>query len=211
MDVTELRRVILELPIFPLPRLVLMPGELLPLHVFEPRYRALVKYCQEGDGVMGIATIRSGQSPEIGAPAIHSEIGIGELVACQPYPDGRSTIVLQYVARCMVEDELDSPHLFRLVSCTTSDVADSGASSAILRLRTLVLQLGSLSPDATEEARRLVELDGKDMLDSLARKLLREPDQRRAYLSAGHVVRRVEMVEDKLAEFLRLDNPTVRA
>ena len=34
-----------ELPVFPLPRTVLMPGAMLPLHVFEPRYRELVAHC----------------------------------------------------------------------------------------------------------------------------------------------------------------------
>jgi len=211
VDRSRLEAVCRELPIFPLPRLVLMPGELLPLHVFEPRYRALVKYCQEGDGLMGIATICPGQPAEARSPAVFSEIGIGEMVACQPYPDGRSTIVLQYVGRCRMETELESSHAFRLVQGVTSVADSTGSSRAIVRLKTLVLQLGSLSADATEEARRLVELDGSDMLDSLARKLLREPDERRKYLSAAQLGLRVQMVEDKLAEFLQVASPTARA
>ncbi len=211
MDPTQVERVCQQLPIFPLKRLVLMPGELLPLHVFEQRYRALVKYCQEGDGLMGIATIRPGQDPEAQAPAIYSEIGVGELVACQPYPDGRSTIVVQFVERCTMDREIESPHLFRFAQCATKELNQSGGSAAILRLRTLVLQLGSLSVDATEEARRLVELDGSEMLDSLARKLLKDTDERRSYQSADSLAFRVGMVEDKLAEFLQVASPTASA
>ena len=211
MDQAQLEAMCRELPIFPLPRLVLMPGELLPLHVFEPRYRELVKYCQEREGVMGIATIRAGEPSDSPAPSVYPEVGVGEIVACQPYPDGRSTIVLQFVGRCEIDVELDSSYPFRLVQGATSAADPTGSASAILRLRTLVLQLGSLSEGATDEARRLVDLDGAEMLDSLARKLLRETDERRAYLSASHVGRRVQMVEDKLAQFLQVASPTARA
>jgi uncharacterized protein len=47
-----------ELPIFPLPQCVLLPGGLLPLHVFEPRYRELTRYCLEGNRPMGVARLR---------------------------------------------------------------------------------------------------------------------------------------------------------
>lgn len=46
-----------ELPIFPLPQCVLLPGGLLPLHVFEPRYRELTRYCLEGNRPMGVARL----------------------------------------------------------------------------------------------------------------------------------------------------------
>ena len=211
VDLGQLERVCMELPIFPLPRLVLMPGDLLPLHVFEPRYRALVSHCQAMDGAMGIATLQPGQGDQEAAPSFFPEIGVGLLVACQRYPDGRSTIVLQYIGRCLFERELDSPHLFRLIRGTTSRVSTRGSEGAVLRLRTLVLQLGALSVDATEEARRLVSLDGSDMVDSLARKLIEKADDRRAYLAASDLVVRVKMVEDKLAQFLHIATPTAHA
>ncbi len=47
-----------ELPIFPLPQCVLLPGGLLPLHVFEPRYRELTRYCLDGNRPMGVARLR---------------------------------------------------------------------------------------------------------------------------------------------------------
>ena len=44
-----------QLPIFPLPNCVLLPGGLLPLHVFEPRYRELTRDCLAGAQLMAIA------------------------------------------------------------------------------------------------------------------------------------------------------------
>src|SRR5258706_16373803 len=55
------------LPIFPLPQTVLFPAALLPLHVFEPRYRAMVKDCLATHKAMAIALIRD--SPERQAEA----------------------------------------------------------------------------------------------------------------------------------------------
>ena len=211
MDLSELARVCESLPIFPLPRLVLMPGDLLPLHVFEPRYRELVSHCQGRDGVMGIATLHPGQGSQDLAPGFFPEIGLGVLVACQPYPDGRSTIVLQSIGRCVVERELNSPHPFRMVRATPSLPVGGGATAAILRLKTLVLQLGAPSVDAANEARRLVALDGADMVDSLARKLIENSDERRAYLAADQLVERVRMVEEKLAQFLHIATPSAEA
>ena len=48
------------IPIFPLPRVVLLPGEVLPLHVFEPRYRDLVRDAVASHNVMGILEVKSG-------------------------------------------------------------------------------------------------------------------------------------------------------
>lgn len=201
-----------ELPIFPLPRTVLMPGADLPLHVFEPRYRALVAHVLEHDEVLGVATLQPGyESDYQGAPPIHPEVGLGMVVGHQPFPDGRSNIVLQYVGHMCVERELESPHPFRLVQGALCTDDDAGLRQAVNRLRMLVLQLGGLSRDAAEEARRLVELEGMQMVDSLARKLLQDPDDQRAYLATERLAGRVEQVENRLAAFLAASDPVARA
>ena len=53
-------RALEALPIFPLPNCVLLPGGLLPLHVFEPRYRELTRDCLAGDQLMAVARLRPG-------------------------------------------------------------------------------------------------------------------------------------------------------
>lgn len=80
-----------RLPLFPLDT-VLFPGMLLPLHVFEPRYRALVRDCREGDPRFGIALISSGE--EVGAPAEPQQIGTtARIVALRELPSGRFYLV----------------------------------------------------------------------------------------------------------------------
>ena len=56
-DLQRVRSQLHRLPIFPLPGAVLLPYALIPLHVFEPRYRKLVRDCEGGAGVMALANI----------------------------------------------------------------------------------------------------------------------------------------------------------
>lgn len=212
MDRARLEAIREALPVFPLPRVVLMPGALLPLHVFEPRYRALVTHCLDTEPLMGVATLVPGYEDDYyGDPPMHAEIGVGEVVAHQPFPDGRCNIVLQYVGRVQMEEELVTPHPFRVVSATIPREDASGVDAALVRLKVLVLQLGAVSPGAAEEARRLVALDGLEMVHSLARKLLEDPDEQRSYLSAEHLVEHIEAVEDRLARFLAAPDPFATA
>ncbi len=190
------------LPIFPLPRTVLMPGAVLPLHIFEPRYRALIAHCLEDGSLLGLATLADDRGADTERPAVHPTIGVGAIVAHQPLPDGRSNVVLQYVGRVQVLSELPSPHPFRLVRAEVRDEAPLGVESALASLRLLVLQLGAVSANAAEEARRLVSLDGLEMVDALARKVFESTDERLRYLGAPRMVDRVYAVEARLASFL---------
>ena len=79
------------IPIFPL-QTVLFPGMLLPLHIFEERYRQMVRDCMDGDDTFGVTLIRSGS--EVGAPAVPHEIGtLARIVRLDPLEDGRFFLV----------------------------------------------------------------------------------------------------------------------
>ena len=72
----------------------------MPLHVFEPRYRAMVKDCLETHKAMAIALIReSGERDPHGHPAIEAVAGAGIIVDHVKLPDGRYNILLQGRAR----------------------------------------------------------------------------------------------------------------
>jgi Lon protease-like protein len=208
MDAERLADLCRTLPLFPLPRTVLLPGSVLPLHVFEPRYRALVAHVVAGDRVLGIATLKPGYGVDYeGAPELWPEVGIGEIVAHQPMPDGRSNIVLQYVGRARIERELPTDQPFRVVQGALLPEDDRGVDSAVKALKVLVIQLGGLSPEASEEARRLVLLDGMELVDALARRLLDDVDDQRQYLGAARLADRIELVQDRLARFLLPSQP----
>lgn len=79
-----------ELPLFPL-NTVLFPGMILPLHIFEPRYKLMIDKCVTGNDPFGVVLIRSGQ--EVGGPAVPYNVGTSAYVRkVDQLPDGRMNI-----------------------------------------------------------------------------------------------------------------------
>ena len=84
-------------PVFPLAGTLLLPRAMLPLHIFEPRYRAMVRDSLRGDGLIGmIQPLRGGD--DINPPVF--DIGcLGKIVGSKSLDDGRYLISLQGVSR----------------------------------------------------------------------------------------------------------------
>lgn len=92
-------------PMFPLGS-VLVPGMLLPLHVFEPRYRALVHDCLAADGEFGVVLIERGS--EVGGGDVRTDAGtMARIVRADETPDGRFAVVAVGVRRIHVDRWLD--------------------------------------------------------------------------------------------------------
>lgn len=117
-------RILEGLPIFPLPNAVLLPGGLMPLHVFEPRYRELTRDCLAGARTLAIARLRPGyQDDYYGTPPICPYVGVGTIIASDELADGRYLIVLRGVARARVEAELPMLRTYREVrACLVGDI-----------------------------------------------------------------------------------------
>jgi uncharacterized protein len=104
------------LPIFPLPNCVLLPGGLLPLHVFEPRYRDLTRDCLAGNQLMAIARLRPGyETSYYGRPPVFDRCGVGRIICSEELPDGRFALLLRGVARVEIARELPADRAYRLV------------------------------------------------------------------------------------------------
>lgn len=93
-----------RLPLFPLHQ-VLFPGEPLPLHIFEPRYRQLLADCLSGDQRFGITAV---EPPEPGALGT-----VARIRAAQALPDGRSNIVVlgerRFAVQALLREETPYP------------------------------------------------------------------------------------------------------
>jgi Lon protease-like protein len=87
-----------EAPVMVLPNVVLVPNALLPLHIFEPQYREMLRWCLERDRLFCLALKKPGTMES--APENFSEIGgVGLVRACVGAGDGTSNLVLQGLAR----------------------------------------------------------------------------------------------------------------
>jgi uncharacterized protein len=97
--------------IFPLPGAILFPGLQLPLHVFEPRYKALIKDALARDRLIGMI---QPQRAEEGAP-LYSVGCIGKIGEFEALDDGRFNLMLEGQARFRVVRELDAATAFRQI------------------------------------------------------------------------------------------------
>lgn len=77
-------------PVFPLPDVVFFPRTVLPLHVFETRYRAMVKDALSADRVLAVALLRPGWERHYeGSPPFHEIATIGRMEEIETTADGR--------------------------------------------------------------------------------------------------------------------------
>ncbi|MBX3028150.1 LON peptidase substrate-binding domain-containing protein [bacterium] len=102
---TELPR---HIPLFPLPNAVLFPGVPLPLHIFEPRYREMVRDVERGeDKLIGMVLLRGEwRAAYYARPEVYPVGCAGRLVSVEPLADGRYNILLQGVREFALLDEL---------------------------------------------------------------------------------------------------------
>lgn len=103
-------KALLRVPIFPLAGALLFPRSQLPLHIFEPRYRAMVRDALASDRL--IAMIQPRDTPPDEPPALF-EIGcLGRIAACDELDDGRFNLVLEGLSRFRIarEAQVDTPY-----------------------------------------------------------------------------------------------------
>jgi Lon protease-like protein len=106
-----------ELPMFPLGS-VLLPSTVVPLHIFEPRYRALARHCVDGDGRLGVVLIERGS--EVGGGDVRFDVGTQARIAdAVELDDGRWVMAIVGEERIRVERWLpDDPYpRAEVVSC----------------------------------------------------------------------------------------------
>jgi Lon protease-like protein len=96
------------MPLFPLHQAILMPHGFAPLHIFETRYRRMVRTALDGSGQIAMAVFEGGgwKTEYRGRPPIRGAVCIGHIVQHQSLPDGRYHILLQGICRARIVMEM---------------------------------------------------------------------------------------------------------
>ena len=148
-------------PLFPLPNVVHFPHLLLPLHIFEPRYRQMVGDSLSGSRIIAMALLKPGWGTTEGAPPIHDTVCLGRITAEQSAPDGRYYLVLQGLARARIVREEASDRQYRTAELTVHPDAETNVSeaAAAAQRRRLISAFRHLSPrhDLDKVLRRAIE------------------------------------------------------
>ncbi len=187
------------IPIFPLQDVVLFPSSSVPLHIFEPRYRAMVADALEGDSIIGMVLLQPGHEAEYeGRPPVYAVGCAGVIIAAERLSDGRYNIVLGGLVKFRVLSE-DTSRRYRLaeVEALPEAVEESDRPLLAQRRRELEETLLSVLPELQLPP---PDLSAEEVIDGLSQGLRLEPAHRQELLEADGPVERASRLIRRLRE-----------
>ncbi len=194
------------IPVFPLPKVVLLPGEVLPLHIFEPRYRAMVRDALSGQRVIGMVELAAGATDP--TPPISNVGCVGFITEHKELPDGRFLLWLLGVERFTIDEEVAVDTLYRQARVTYTPIHESAEALAGLQpirneLRRVLPQLVDLDDDDRGKIRAQITEISDSQLIALACQILELSGRRkRRLLEADNQVDRFMLVYEELYRHL---------
>ena len=200
----------LRIPIFPLPEVFFLPETLLPLHVFEPRYRALVADAWVTDRRIGMIAWAPGAAAEPEPKPLRPIGCAGEIVHLEPLEDGRSNILLRGLFCFRIERE--EPHApYRIVRGEPLAAAPLAASPEARASRRKSLGaafaklVASMTPD--EEVPTFSEsVPDEGVVHQIAMALSPRAEEAAALLAMRSLAERADWAEAKMSSLqTRLD------
>jgi uncharacterized protein len=204
----------LHIPIFPLPEVVFFPETVLPLHVFEPRYRQMIVDCLAGDRWLGVVMLRPGWEKDYqGRPPVHAVAGAGEIIQAEALADGRYNILLDGRARMRIlSEEPPDGRLYRVVRARR--LPDHGPSPSdrtfaerLHELRTaharLLMALGQSHPDVVGRL-TVAGASASAVIDRIVSAVVPDAAVRQRLLETVDVSERLDLATGALEELLTM-------
>jgi len=216
---TPLEGALAALPIFPLPEVVLFPGALMPLHVFEPRYRDLTRDVLGGARLLAMARLKPGFEPDYeGRPPVHAIAGVGYVIASEHLDDGRYHVVLRGVGRIRIAEELPPAHAYRTVRAemlvdTRSQRSPADLAGAHGQLIALCDRLAGHLEEGGDHLRELVRSLSSPAacVDVMSAALVADPDERQQLLETLDPAGRIDLLLGHVAALLGRYDPGPRS
>lgn len=198
-----------RLSIFPLPGALLFPRMHLPLHIFEPRYRAMVSDALARDRRIGMVQPRPqprGQASD--TPGLFGMGCVGRIIDVEALPDGRFDIVLEGLARFTIVSELDVATPFRQVEA----ILETPATGEVLALaeRSSIEMESRRFADAQGYAvdwEAVTRLDDESLVNGIAQIAPFDPASKQALLEAATLADRAALIVQLMQFYGRHDDP----
>ena len=194
-----------EIPLFPLPNVVLFPAALLPLHIFEPRYRAMIADALDGERLIGMVMLRPGWEGHYeGTPPVYPVGCAGFITHADRLADGRYNIVLRGLEKFRIAHERrarEGVEMYRVARVESIVEAAAHRSAAALgearkRLERLIAKRLHRTTDESIPK----DIADEDLVHAIAQHL--EPLEKQALLECDGLLHRchtlIELLEMRM-------------
>jgi uncharacterized protein len=192
-----------SIPIFALPGVVLLPGTLLPLHIFESRYREMVADALEGDKTIGMALMKPGWETGGRDPQVFSVGGAGEIVDTERLEDGRYNILLkgQFRYRILREAAVEPYRKASVEEIASLPFPDHTTEDRARRRTTRLF--GELREEMDLPPLPEEDLPPERLASEIALRLRYAPAELQALLEIDSLPARFDQLVDRLREWRR--------
>jgi Lon protease-like protein len=196
-------------PVFPLQDCILFPHTMLPLHIFEPRYREMVSDALDASGLIAMALFaeKVGAMEYLqGRPALRPFLCLGYIRTYEHLADGRYLIILQGLCRARLSTEVDhTPYrMARVQPVDTGGAGEEGLQPFRERIDRLLQDSRLFGVEAVQELHKQIsgDLSTKALVDIAAAALFRGTDNRYAMLSETSTHKRADKLIRELERLL---------
>ncbi len=185
---------LLRVPVFPLAGALLFPRAQLPLHIFEPRYRAMVSDAMAADRLIGMVQPRDSAEP----PALFDIGCLGRIASCDMQGDGRFNIVLEGLGRFRIAREAKVETPYRQVDADRAGFDDEDEAEALG-----IAQRAELEREARSYADALgyavdwamvLRLDDEMLVNGIAQVAPFDVGSKQALLEAADIAARADLL-----------------
>ncbi len=202
-------------PLFPLPNVVLFPRAVLPLHIFEQRYKIMTADALTGDRQIAMALLRPGWEKHYYSRAdIAPVLCVGAIVSCEKLPDGKYNFLLQGHTRVrMIREFEGKPYrVAHLEVCEQVPVLEIDLTEHRKRILE-IFNDGALSKTTlARQFRKMLEgpFPTADIADLIAFNLIDDVTLKQQLLEECDVRSRVERAVEELTQIHRMLGPALR-
>lgn len=205
-----------SVPLFPLPNVVLFPRAVLPLHIFEQRYKTMTADALGGQADIAMALLKPGWEKSYHArPAIEPVVCVGRIVSSEKLPDGKYNFLLQGRTRARILRETEG-RPYRVADLQPlEEVPVMEIDLGEHRKRMVkVFNEGALSKTTlARQFRQMLEgvFPTRDIADLVAFNLLDDVEIKQSLLAEPDVRTRVARTVEELLKIHKLLGPALRA
>jgi Lon protease-like protein len=185
---------LLRVPIFPLAGALLFPRSQLPLHIFEPRYRAMVRDALASDRIIAMIQPKDANEP----PALFDIGCLGKIVGSEELEDGRFNIVLEGISRFRVAREAEVTTPYRQVDADRQGFDDDAEPEPLASIQRAELERESRRyADALGYAvdwEAVARLDDETLVNGIAQIAPLDAGSKQALLEADDITTRADLL-----------------